>query len=43
MLAGFLVETSQLATVVIIVATVLFVLTIEVYRRRHLKPKKAES
>jgi len=43
MLAGFLVETSQLATVVIIVATVLFVLAIEVYRRRHLKPKKAES
>ena len=43
MLAGFLVETSQLATVVIIVATVLFVLAIEVYRRRRLKPKKAES
>jgi triacylglycerol esterase/lipase EstA (alpha/beta hydrolase family) len=43
MLAGFLVETSQLATVVIIVGTVLFILAIEVYRRRRLKPKKAES
>jgi hypothetical protein len=43
MLAGFLVETSQLATVVIIAATVLFVLAIEVYRRKRVKPKKAES
>jgi hypothetical protein len=43
MLVGFLVETSQLATVVIIVATVLFVLAIEVYRRKRLEPKKAES
>jgi hypothetical protein len=43
MLAGFLVETSQLTTVVIIVATVLFILAIEVYRRRRLKPKKTES
>jgi hypothetical protein len=43
MLAGFLVETSQLATVVVIVATVLFVLAIEIYRRKRLKPKKAES
>jgi hypothetical protein len=43
MIAGFLVETSQLATVMIIVATVLFVVTMEVYRRRRLKPKKAET
>jgi hypothetical protein len=43
MLAGFMVETSQLATVVIIAATVLFVLAIEIYRRKRLEPKKAES
>jgi hypothetical protein len=43
MLAGFLVETSQLATILIIVATVLFVVAIEIYRRGRLKPEKAET
>jgi hypothetical protein len=43
MLAGFFVETSQLATILIIVATVLFVVAIEVYRRGRLKPEKAET
>jgi len=38
--AGFLIETSQLATIIIIVATVLILLSVEVYRRRHRKAKK---
>jgi hypothetical protein len=43
MLAGFLVETGQLATLIIIVVSVIAVLLFEVYRRRHFKPKKAEG
>jgi hypothetical protein len=42
-LAGFLVETSHLTTAIIIVATVLLVLLIEVYRRKRLKPQKSSS
>jgi hypothetical protein len=40
MLAGFLVETSSLVTVALIAATVILVLLLEVYRRRHLKPQQ---
>ncbi len=40
-LAGFLVETSYLTTAIIIVATVLLVLLIEVYRRKRIKPEKS--
>jgi len=43
LLAGMLVETSQLATVLIIALTLLLVLAIEVYRRRHAKPKETEN
>jgi hypothetical protein len=42
-LAGFLVETSNLTTAIIIAATVLLVLLIEVYRRKRLKPQKSSS
>lgn len=42
-LAGFLVETSNLITAIIIAATVLLVLLIEVYRRKRLKPQKSSS
>lgn len=42
-LAGFLVETSHLTTAMIIAATVLLVLLIEVYRRKRLKPQKSSS
>ena len=42
-LAGFLVETSYLTTAMIIAATVLLVLLIEVYRRKRLKPQKSSS
>jgi hypothetical protein len=42
-LAGFLVETSHLTTAIIIAATVLLVLLIEVYRRKRLKPQKSSS
>jgi len=40
-LAGFLVETSYLATAIIIIVTVLLVLLIEIYRKRHIKPEKS--
>jgi len=43
MLAGFLVETSQLATVIIIVVTLILVLLIEVYMRKRVKQQKSES
>jgi len=43
LLAGMLVETSQLATVLIIVLTLLLVLALEIYRRRRAKPKEAEN
>jgi len=42
-LAGFLVETSYLTTAIIIVATVLLVLLIEIYRRKRFKPQKSSS
>jgi hypothetical protein len=42
-LAGFLVETSYLTTALIIVAAILLVLLIEVYRRKRLKPEKRSS
>jgi len=42
-LAGFLVETSHLTTAIIIAATVLLVLLIEIYRRKRLKPQKSSS
>jgi hypothetical protein len=42
-LAGFLVETSHLTTAIIIAATVLLVLLIEVYRRKRIKPEKSSS
>lgn len=42
-LAGFLVEISHLTTAMIIAATVLLVLLIEVYRRKRLKPQKSSS
>jgi hypothetical protein len=38
MLAGFLVETSSLITAILIVASVILVLLVEVYRRKRLKP-----
>jgi hypothetical protein len=43
MLAGFLVETSYLTTVIIIAVAVLLVLLIEVYRKKRLKPSKSSS
>ncbi len=36
-LAGILVETSQLATALIIVSAILLVASLELYRRKHLK------
>jgi len=42
-LAGFLVETSQLTTAIIIALTVILLLSVEVYRRRRLKPKTSSS
>ena len=42
-LAGFLVETGNLTTAMIIAATVLLVLFVEVYRRKRLKPQKSSS
>jgi hypothetical protein len=43
MLAGFLVETSHLVTSIIIVVSVIVILSMEVYRRRRLKPKTSKS
>jgi len=43
MLAGFLIETSQLAIAIIIVVTLILILSIEVYRRKRLKAQKSES
>lgn len=43
MLVGFLVETSQLTTAIIIAVTVIFLLSLEVSRRKRLKPQKSES
>jgi hypothetical protein len=43
LIAGVLVETSQLTTALIILAAILLILSIEIYRRKHLKPKQASS
>jgi hypothetical protein len=43
MLAGLLVETSQLITVIIIVLIVILILSVEILRRRRLKPQKSEK
>ena len=43
LIAGILVETSQLATALIIAAAIILILSIEVYRRKHLKKKKSSS
>jgi len=42
-LAGFLVETSHLVTSIIVVVSVIVILSLEVYRRRRLKPKTGKS
>ena len=39
-LAGFLVETSQLTTAIIILATVILILLIEIYRKKRPKPQE---
>jgi len=43
MLAGFLIETSQLTTTIVIAASVILVLFIEIYRRKRIKPQKSSS
>jgi hypothetical protein len=43
LLAGFVVETSQLTIAIIIALTVILIVSLEVYRRRRSKPKKSES
>jgi len=43
LLAGLLVETSQLAIAVIIIASLLLVLSLEVYRRRRNKSQKVDG
>jgi hypothetical protein len=43
LLAGLLVETSQLAVVIIVALTVIFVILLEVFRRMRSKPKEDES
>lgn len=40
-LAGFLVETSQLTTVLVMVAAVIVVLSVEMYRRKHSNSRKS--
>ena len=42
-LAGFFVKTSYLATVIIILATVILILLIEIYRTRRIKTRKGSS
>jgi hypothetical protein len=43
LLAGLLVDTSQLAVVIIVALTVIFVILLEVFRRMRFKPKEDES
>lgn len=43
LLAGLLVETSQLAIALIIIASLLLVLSLEVYRRRRNKSQKVDG
>jgi hypothetical protein len=40
MLAGFLVETSSLTVAILIIASVILVLSVEVYRRKRVKPQQ---
>jgi hypothetical protein len=40
---GFLVETSQLATILIIILSLVFIIIVDVYRRRRVKSKKTEE
>jgi len=42
-LAGFFIETSILITAIIIIASVIAVLLVEIYRRRHFKQKPTSS
>ena len=42
-LGGLLVETSDFATILVIVLAIVFVLALEVYRFRRLKTKKSET
>jgi hypothetical protein len=42
-LAGFLLETSQFTTVIMIAAAVILILLIEVYRRKHITHEKGSS
>ena len=42
-IAGFLVETSQLTTAIIIAAGALLILSIEIYRKKRLKPKQSSD
>ena len=42
-LAGFLIETSQFATAMIIVVAIVLLLLVEIYRRRRSKPQKSSS
>jgi hypothetical protein len=43
LLAGFLIETSQLAIALIIVLTLVVIISLEICRRRRSKPQKTES
>jgi len=43
LLAGLLVETSQLTTAIIIILALVLIVSIEVYRRKRVKPQKGES
>jgi hypothetical protein len=43
LLGPFLIETSLLATLIIVLAVVIVFLSVEVYRRKRLKPGKSES
>lgn len=42
-LAGMLVETSRLLTVIIVVVIVVLILSLELFRRKRLKPEKSEK
>jgi hypothetical protein len=39
--AGMLVDTGELATIVLIILVVILILSLEVYRRRRLRGRKA--
>jgi hypothetical protein len=42
-LAGFLIETSQFVTILIIAMTLILLVLVEIYRRRYLKGEESES